>query len=88
MKYVYDSWLQHHGRYPSTGFLSVIFALHVCDEVGACNVKAQSRLQRWESLVSILFVLFCFVLNQNSFIFVSENVSGSIFVVERISSQA
>ena len=34
IKYVFDSWLQGHGRYPSTGILSVIFSLHVCDEVG------------------------------------------------------
>lgn len=33
IKYVFDSWLQGHGRYPSTGILSVIFSLHVCDEV-------------------------------------------------------
>jgi len=33
MKYVYENWLQHHGRYPSTGLLSLVFALHVCDEV-------------------------------------------------------
>ncbi|XP_073650886.1 CMP-N-acetylneuraminate-beta-galactosamide-alpha-2,3-sialyltransferase 1 isoform X2 [Tursiops truncatus] len=34
IKYVFDSWLQGHGRYPSTGILSVIFSLHICDEVG------------------------------------------------------
>ncbi|KAF4100046.1 hypothetical protein G5714_018242 [Onychostoma macrolepis] len=33
MKYVYESWLQSHGKYPSTGFISVIFALYICDEV-------------------------------------------------------
>lgn len=33
IKYVFDSWLQGHGRYPSTGILSVIFSLHICDEV-------------------------------------------------------
>lgn len=33
IKYVLDSWLQGHGRYPSTGILSVIFSLHICDEV-------------------------------------------------------
>ncbi|XP_051992554.1 CMP-N-acetylneuraminate-beta-galactosamide-alpha-2,3-sialyltransferase 1-like isoform X1 [Xyrauchen texanus] len=33
IKYVYDSWLQKHGRYPSTGFLTLIFALHICDKV-------------------------------------------------------
>lgn len=34
IKYVFDNWLQGHGRYPSTGILSVIFSLHICDEVG------------------------------------------------------
>lgn len=33
IKYVFDSWLKGHGRYPSTGILSVIFSLHICDEV-------------------------------------------------------
>ncbi|XP_065141805.1 CMP-N-acetylneuraminate-beta-galactosamide-alpha-2,3-sialyltransferase 1-like [Paramisgurnus dabryanus] len=33
MKYVYKNWTENHGRYPSTGFLTVIFALHICDEV-------------------------------------------------------
>lgn len=33
MKYIYESWLQSHGQYPSTGFISLIFALHICDEV-------------------------------------------------------
>lgn len=33
MKYIYENWLERHGRYPSTGILSLVFALHVCDEV-------------------------------------------------------
>ncbi|XP_065141849.1 CMP-N-acetylneuraminate-beta-galactosamide-alpha-2,3-sialyltransferase 1-like [Paramisgurnus dabryanus] len=33
MKYVHKNWTQFHGRYPSSGFLTVIFALHICDEV-------------------------------------------------------
>lgn len=32
-KYVYESWLEGHGRYPSTGFLSLLLAVHICDEV-------------------------------------------------------
>uniref|UniRef100_A0A4W5QAP3 CMP-N-acetylneuraminate-beta-galactosamide-alpha-2,3-sialyltransferase 2 n=1 Tax=Hucho hucho TaxID=62062 RepID=A0A4W5QAP3_9TELE len=32
-KYVYDTWLESHGRYPSTGFLSIMFAVHICDKV-------------------------------------------------------
>lgn len=33
-KYVNDRWTEHHGRYPSTGMLAIIFALHICDQVG------------------------------------------------------
>ncbi|XP_065141935.1 CMP-N-acetylneuraminate-beta-galactosamide-alpha-2,3-sialyltransferase 1-like [Paramisgurnus dabryanus] len=33
MKYVHMNWTESHGNYPSTGFLTVIFALHICDEV-------------------------------------------------------
>ncbi|XP_077788852.1 CMP-N-acetylneuraminate-beta-galactosamide-alpha-2,3-sialyltransferase 1 isoform X2 [Podarcis muralis] len=43
IKYVYDNWLHHHGRYPSTGFLSVIFALHICDEVDLYGFGADSK---------------------------------------------
>lgn len=34
-KYVYESWLDGHGRYPSTGFLSLLLAIHICDKVTA-----------------------------------------------------
>ncbi|KAL7984052.1 hypothetical protein Chor_002622 [Crotalus horridus] len=43
IKYVYDNWLQHHGRYPSTGFLSIIFALHLCDELDLYGFGADHR---------------------------------------------
>ncbi|XP_015711840.1 CMP-N-acetylneuraminate-beta-galactosamide-alpha-2,3-sialyltransferase 1 isoform X2 [Coturnix japonica] len=43
IKYVYENWLQNHGRYPSTGLLSVIFALHVCDEVNVYGFGANSK---------------------------------------------
>ncbi|XP_060948704.1 CMP-N-acetylneuraminate-beta-galactosamide-alpha-2,3-sialyltransferase 1-like [Limanda limanda] len=39
-KYVYDSWLEGHGRYPSTGFLSLVLALHICDEVSVFGFGA------------------------------------------------
>lgn len=32
-KYTHDRWTEHHGRYPSTGMLAIVFALHLCDEV-------------------------------------------------------
>ncbi|KAJ8273297.1 hypothetical protein GJAV_G00099950 [Gymnothorax javanicus] len=39
-KYVYDSWLEGHGRYPSTGFLALMFAIHICDEVNVYGFGA------------------------------------------------
>ncbi|KAA0710772.1 CMP-N-acetylneuraminate-beta-galactosamide-alpha-2,3-sialyltransferase 1 [Triplophysa tibetana] len=33
IKYVFESWSQNVGNYPSTGFISIILALHICDEV-------------------------------------------------------
>ncbi|XP_072371498.1 ST3 beta-galactoside alpha-2,3-sialyltransferase 8 isoform X1 [Scyliorhinus torazame] len=32
-KYVHDEWTEHHGRYPSTGMLALIFGLHICDQL-------------------------------------------------------
>lgn len=43
MKYIYENWLEHHGRYPSTGLLSLMFALHVCDEVDVYGFGADSK---------------------------------------------
>ncbi|KAJ8267552.1 hypothetical protein COCON_G00127240 [Conger conger] len=39
-KYVFDSWLEGHGRYPSTGFLTLMFAIHICDEVNVYGFGA------------------------------------------------
>ncbi|XP_070777869.1 CMP-N-acetylneuraminate-beta-galactosamide-alpha-2,3-sialyltransferase 1-like [Enoplosus armatus] len=33
MRYTHDMWLQKKGRYPSTGFMTLVLALHICDEV-------------------------------------------------------
>ncbi|KAL2080279.1 hypothetical protein ACEWY4_024072 [Coilia grayii] len=33
MKYVHEQWLEKHGFYPSTGFMTVVMALHICDKV-------------------------------------------------------
>ncbi|KAJ0050286.1 hypothetical protein NL108_014897, partial [Boleophthalmus pectinirostris] len=30
-RYVHERWTQNHGRYPSTGLIAVIYALHTCD---------------------------------------------------------
>ncbi|XP_043072945.1 CMP-N-acetylneuraminate-beta-galactosamide-alpha-2,3-sialyltransferase 1-like [Puntigrus tetrazona] len=42
LRYVYDNWAEGHGLYPSTGFLTLIFALHVCDEVNVFGFGATS----------------------------------------------
>ncbi|XP_056154757.1 CMP-N-acetylneuraminate-beta-galactosamide-alpha-2,3-sialyltransferase 1-like isoform X2 [Lampris incognitus] len=42
-KYVYDNWLEGHGRYPSTGFLSLMFAIHICDKVSVFGFGADQR---------------------------------------------
>ncbi|XP_031709619.1 CMP-N-acetylneuraminate-beta-galactosamide-alpha-2,3-sialyltransferase 1-like [Anarrhichthys ocellatus] len=40
LKYIYESWLEGHGRYPSTGFLSLMLAVHICDEVSVFGFGA------------------------------------------------
>ncbi|XP_060766372.1 ST3 beta-galactoside alpha-2,3-sialyltransferase 8 [Neoarius graeffei] len=42
-KYTHDRWTEHHGRYPSTGMLAVVFALHLCDEVSVFGYGADSQ---------------------------------------------
>ncbi|XP_036415187.1 ST3 beta-galactoside alpha-2,3-sialyltransferase 8 [Colossoma macropomum] len=45
-KYTHDRWTEHHGRYPSTGMLAIVFALHLCDEVSVFGYGADS-LGNW-----------------------------------------
>ncbi|KAM9758878.1 ST3 beta-galactoside alpha-2,3-sialyltransferase 8 isoform 1-T4 [Menidia menidia] len=45
-KYVHDSWTEHHGRYPSTGMLAIIFALHICDQVSVFGYGAD-QMGNW-----------------------------------------
>ncbi|TRY87564.1 hypothetical protein DNTS_014525 [Danionella cerebrum] len=42
IKYAYDKWMQNHGRYPSTGFITVLLALHICDQVNVFGFGASS----------------------------------------------
>lgn len=37
LKYIHDNWTQCHGRYPSTGFTALLFALHACQQVSAAS---------------------------------------------------
>ncbi|KAG6923703.1 CMP-N-acetylneuraminate-beta-galactosamide-alpha-2,3-sialyltransferase 2-like [Chelydra serpentina] len=42
LKYIHDKWTQHHGKYPSTGFTALLFALHTCDQVAVFGYGADS----------------------------------------------
>lgn len=42
MKYVYDNWLKPHGKYPSTGFLAIIFAAHFCETLDIYGFNTDS----------------------------------------------
>ncbi|XP_015243529.1 PREDICTED: CMP-N-acetylneuraminate-beta-galactosamide-alpha-2,3-sialyltransferase 2-like [Cyprinodon variegatus] len=42
-KYVHDRWTELHGRYPSTGMLAIIFALHTCDQVSVFGYGADKQ---------------------------------------------
>ncbi|XP_020486294.1 ST3 beta-galactoside alpha-2,3-sialyltransferase 8 [Labrus bergylta] len=42
-KYVCDHWTERHGRYPSTGMLAIIFALHTCDQVSVFGYGADQQ---------------------------------------------
>ncbi|XP_033482274.1 ST3 beta-galactoside alpha-2,3-sialyltransferase 8 [Epinephelus lanceolatus] len=42
-KYAHDRWTEGHGRYPSTGMLAIIFALHTCDQVSVFGYGADQQ---------------------------------------------
>ncbi|RXN31321.1 CMP-N-acetylneuraminate-beta-galactosamide-alpha-2,3-sialyltransferase 1-like protein [Labeo rohita] len=54
IKYVYEKWLLRHGRYPSTGFITIIFALHICDQ----GLQKNKNEGNYEAVVEKLFSLF------------------------------
>uniref|UniRef100_A0A8D0FGH0 CMP-N-acetylneuraminate-beta-galactosamide-alpha-2,3-sialyltransferase 2 n=1 Tax=Strix occidentalis caurina TaxID=311401 RepID=A0A8D0FGH0_STROC len=43
LKYIHDNWTQRHGRYPSTGFTALLFALHLCQQVSVFGFGADSE---------------------------------------------
>ncbi|NXI74209.1 SIA4B sialyltransferase, partial [Anseranas semipalmata] len=43
LKYIHENWLQRHGRYPSTGFTALLFALHACHQVSVFGFGADSK---------------------------------------------
>ncbi|PKU44153.1 cmp-n-acetylneuraminate-beta-galactosamide-alpha- -sialyltransferase 2-like [Limosa lapponica baueri] len=40
LKYIHDNWTQRQGRYPSTGFTALVFALHACQQVSVFGFGA------------------------------------------------
>ncbi|KAG8131906.1 hypothetical protein E2320_009797 [Naja naja] len=43
LKYIQDKWTQHHGKYPSTGLITLIFAIHTCTRVSVFGFGADSK---------------------------------------------
>ncbi|KAK2830082.1 hypothetical protein Q5P01_018013 [Channa striata] len=53
MRYVHEVWLEKKGQYPSTGFMAVILALHICDKVAVFGYGADKDgnwSHYWEEL--------------------------------------
>ncbi|XP_077051159.1 CMP-N-acetylneuraminate-beta-galactosamide-alpha-2,3-sialyltransferase 2-like [Siphateles boraxobius] len=57
IRYVHDNWAEGHGRYPSTGFLTLIFALHICDKVKVFGFGATSD-RNWHHYYDETLTLF------------------------------
>jgi hypothetical protein len=47
VKYLDDNWTQGHGAYPSTGFIALMLAVHVCDEVNVFGFGADAS-GKWD----------------------------------------
>ncbi|NWH61505.1 SIA4B sialyltransferase, partial [Geococcyx californianus] len=43
LKYIHDNWTQRQGRYPSTGFTALLFALHTCQQVSVFGFGVDSK---------------------------------------------
>ncbi|XP_074542224.1 CMP-N-acetylneuraminate-beta-galactosamide-alpha-2,3-sialyltransferase 1-like [Halichoeres trimaculatus] len=53
MQYVHETWLKKRGRYPSTGFMALVMALHICDEIHVFGYGADKDgnwSHYWETL--------------------------------------
>ncbi|KAJ3584194.1 hypothetical protein NHX12_014690 [Muraenolepis orangiensis] len=61
IKYVHESWLEKHGGYPSTGFLGVVLAIHICDEVGRIR-QSVVRQREFHILFMVLTTVVCYLL--------------------------
>nr|XP_033492351.1 CMP-N-acetylneuraminate-beta-galactosamide-alpha-2,3-sialyltransferase 1-like [Epinephelus lanceolatus] len=53
MRYVHETWLLKKGRYPSTGFMTVVLSLQICDEVSVFGFGADSD-GNWSHYFEIL----------------------------------
>jgi hypothetical protein len=51
VKYLHENWTEERGYYPSTGFIALMLALHVCDEVDVFGFGADA-LGRWDRYYS------------------------------------
>jgi hypothetical protein len=47
VQYLHESWAENRGDYPSTGFIALMVALHVCDEVDVFGFGADAQ-GRWD----------------------------------------
>ncbi|XP_030002664.1 CMP-N-acetylneuraminate-beta-galactosamide-alpha-2,3-sialyltransferase 1-like [Sphaeramia orbicularis] len=55
MKYVHEIWLGKKGKYPSTGFMTLVLAIHLCEEVHVFGYGADSDgnwSHYWEELLN------------------------------------
>ncbi|KAK2830083.1 hypothetical protein Q5P01_018014 [Channa striata] len=53
MRYVHEVWLENKGEYPSTGFMAVVLALHLCDVIDVFGFGADKDgnwSHYWEEL--------------------------------------
>ncbi|CDQ83346.1 unnamed protein product [Oncorhynchus mykiss] len=54
MKYVHQVWLDYQGKYPSTGFMALILAIHICDEVRLLiHIQIHALLGMWIGVVEV-----------------------------------
>ncbi|XP_060760493.1 CMP-N-acetylneuraminate-beta-galactosamide-alpha-2,3-sialyltransferase 1-like [Neoarius graeffei] len=74
MRYVYKNWSREHGRYPSTGFLTLVLALHICDQVNVFGFGARTdgrwyhyydKVYRQTSAFTKNYVALAFIANYN-----------------------
>jgi hypothetical protein len=47
VKYLFEDWMEEQGQFPSTGFIALMIAVHVCDEVDVFGFGADAA-GRWD----------------------------------------